>query len=48
LREGGPQTPKKLAEILGKKDSNIRALLWKMANNQEVKSINGKYEIIKK
>jgi len=46
LRENGPKTPKEIAEALGKNHSNIKALLWKMANDQEIKSVDGKYETL--
>jgi hypothetical protein len=48
LRENGPRTIKEVAEIIDKKYANVKRLLLKMANQQEVKSINGKYEIIQK
>lgn len=48
LREHGSKTPTELANILNKKANNIKALLWKMAGDGEVKSVGGKYEIIKK
>lgn len=48
LRENGPKTPRELADILGKKSNNIKKLLWTMAKDQEIKSVNGKYEYFKK
>jgi hypothetical protein len=48
LREQGPQTPQEIAKSLSKKQVNIKALLWKMVKDGEVKSVDGKYEIIKK
>jgi hypothetical protein len=48
LRENGPRTIKEVSEIIDKKYANVKRLLLKMANQQEVKSINGKYEIIQK
>jgi hypothetical protein len=48
LREQGPKTPTEIAKILGKKSNTIKGLLFKMANDGEVKSVSGTYEIIKK
>lgn len=48
IRENGPKTPKEIAEALGKNPKNIKALFWKMANDGEVKSVEGKYELINK
>jgi hypothetical protein len=48
LRQHGPKTPKEIAEAMDKKQSSIKALLWKMAKDGEVKSIGGKYETIEK
>jgi hypothetical protein len=42
LREHGPKTPKEIAEALGKKQNNTRALMWKMAKDQEIKALDGK------
>lgn len=44
LREQGPKTPKEISEAIQGKINNIKALLWKMARDNEVKSIGGKYE----
>jgi len=48
LRENGPKTPKELADLLDKKPGNIKKLLWTMAKVQEIKSVNGRYELFKK
>ncbi len=48
LRENGPRTAREVSEFIGKKYENVKRLLWKMSREQEVKSVNGKYEIIKK
>jgi hypothetical protein len=47
LEENGPKTPTEIAEILGKKSANVKALLWKMAKAEAIKSVNGRYEIKK-
>ena len=41
-----PKSPKEIAEDLNKKQCNIKALLYKMIKDNEVKSQNGKYEAI--
>jgi len=46
LRENGPKTPKEIADLLEKKQSNIKVLLWKMVKDGEVKSVDGVYEVI--
>ena len=49
LREHGPKTPKEIAEAMSKKQCNIRALMWKMAKDQEIKTLDGKrYETLKR
>jgi hypothetical protein len=42
----GPKAPKEIAEALEKKSNSIKALLWKMVKDNEVKSLGGKYEAI--
>jgi replicative DNA helicase len=42
-----PMTPKEIAELLDKKDNNVRRLLNKMCNNNEIKNTEyGKYHIL--
>ena len=48
LREHGSKTPTELSIILNKEAKNIKALLWKMAGDGEVKSVKGKYEPTKR
>jgi hypothetical protein len=49
LKENGPLTPMQVSGFLGKNYGNVKTLMWKMANKgQEIKSVNGKYEILKK
>lgn len=48
IQEHGPKTPKELSEIIGKKQNSVKGLLFKMAKDQELKSVGGRYEIIKK
>ena len=48
IQEYGPKTAKELSEIIGKKQNSIKVLLFRMAKDQELKSVGGRYEIIKK
>ncbi|MBM4275346.1 MAG: hypothetical protein FJ134_12925 [Deltaproteobacteria bacterium] len=48
LRENGPLTPRQVSGMLGKNYGNIKTLMWKMAKDQEIKSVNGKYESLKR
>jgi DNA-binding MarR family transcriptional regulator len=48
IDEHGAKTPKEIAELIGKKQNTIKGLLFKMAKDQEVRSLNGRYELIKK
>ena len=41
-----PLSPKELARLLGQKENNVKQLLFKMAHDGDVKSIQGKYKAI--
>jgi hypothetical protein len=43
LKESGPQTPKEIAKELGKPYGNIKKMLQRMAQDGELKNVDGKY-----